>query len=370
MPRANLEALRDPDNGLTAEERWELMAAWWPYVRTTGYGRAMLEYLHDLFDITDITAESVAELCQRINEARRPGWFKTVLHNRANIDKALVIRWPGQPVKVDQALFRAVPILDHYAMASTRAELEELEKESGRSIQTLDQLLLAQADKLDSLAEQGIVAVKLFLAYQRTLQVDRYSKAEASRAFDRLWLSQKLDLTFQDLKPLQDFMTRRLIELAAEQELPIQVHTGLLEGNGNVLENSKPTLLTNLFLDFPDAKFDLFHAGYPWAGEVSALAKNFVNVYADLCWMSAVSPAFSARTLDEWIETIPANKILACGGDSNYVEGAYGHCKIARRIVADVLSRKVHEEYLSLTEAHWLAERLLRDNARELFRIE
>ncbi len=369
MPRENLEALRNPDNELTPQQRWALMADWWPYVRTTGYGRAMLEYLHELFGIVDVNADTVLELCRRINKARKPGWFRTVLKDRANIDKALVIRWPGQSVDVDTELFRAVPILDHYAMAGSRADLAELEKESGHSIQTLDQLMNAQEERLDAFAAKGIVAIKLFLAYQRTLQVDRYAKIEAARVFDRLWLSQKLDLTLQDLKPLQDFMIRRLIGLAAERGLPIQIHTGLQEGNGNVIEHSKPTLLTGLFLDFPDARFDVFHAGYPWAGEVAALAKNFANVYADLCWMPAVSPAFMARVLDEWIETIPANKILAVGGDSNYVEGAFGHCTIARRVVSDVLSRKVAGDYLTRTEAYWLADRLLRENACELFHL-
>jgi predicted TIM-barrel fold metal-dependent hydrolase len=370
MPRASLEAMRNPDNGLSQEERWALMAPWWPHASTTAYGRAMIEYMHELFGADDIDGDSVAALSRRIVAARQPGWYHTVLRERAGIDKALVIRWPGQPVDVDRELFRAVPILDHYATPATRADLEALEKEAGHAVQTLDQLMAAQEALLDAFAAKGIVAVKIFLAYQRTLQFDRCSKAEAARAFDRVWLSQRLDLTFEDLKPLQDFMTRRLVGLAAERGLPVQIHTGLQEGNGNHLEHSRPTLLTDLFLDHPGARFVLFHAGYPWAGAVAALAKNFPNVYADLCWMPAVSPAFAARTLDEWIETIPANKIFAVGGDSNYAEGAHGHCNRARLIACDVLGAKMAQGYLSGTEAKWLAARILRENARELFRLD
>jgi predicted TIM-barrel fold metal-dependent hydrolase len=369
MPRASLETMRNPDNGLSPEDRWALMAPWWPHARTTAYGRAMIEYMGDLFGETEIGDGTVTRLCLRIVAARKPGWYRTVLRDKARIDKALVIRWPGQHVDVDRELFCAVPILDHYATPSTRADLEALEKEAGHAIQTLDQLMAAQEALLETFAAKGIVAVKIFLAYQRTLRFDRPSQAEAARAFDRIWLSQKLDLTFADLKPLQDFMTRRLVGLAAERGLPIQIHTGLQEGNGNHLEHSKPTLLTDLILDYPDARFVLFHAGYPWAGEVSAMTKNFPNVYADLCWMPAVSPAFAARTLDEWIETIPANKIFAVGGDSNYVEGAYGHCNRARRVACDVLAGKVDQGYLTEAEARWMAGRILRENARELFKI-
>ncbi len=370
MPRASLEAMRNPHNGLLPGERWKLMEPWWPFACTTAYGRAMIEYMGELFGAGEINGETIAHLCLRIVSARQPGWYHTVLREKAGIDKALVIRWPGQSVDVDRELFRAVPILDHYATPSTRADLETLEKEAGHAIQTLDQLMAAQEALLDRFAAKGIVAVKIFLAYQRTLQFDRCAQAEAARAFDRIWLSQKLDLGFADLKRLQDFMTRRLVGLAAERGLPVQIHTGLQEGNGNRLENSKPTLLTDLILDHPKAQFVLFHAGYPWAGEVSAMAKNFPNVYADLCWMPAVSPAFAARTLDEWIETIPANKIFAVGGDSNYVEGAYGHCNRARRIVSDVLGAKVAQGYFTEGEAEWVAGRILRENARELFKID
>lgn len=368
MSREALEKLRQPGNGLSLEERWNLMAPYWPFAKTTGYGRAMTAYMRDLFGIDDINEATWAELSRRINDARsRPGWYRTVLKDKANIDCSLVITWPGEPVAVDRAFFRAVPILDHYAIPGTRAELEQLEKEAACSIQTLDQLLTAQETMLDAFTRQGIAAVKIFLAYRRTLRFDRVSKTEAARVFDRIWLSQTQDLAFDDLKPLQDFMTRTLIGRAAERGLPIQIHTGLQEGNGNYLANSNPTLLTNVIMEFSDARFDLFHAGYPFTGELAAMAKYFPNVSADLCWVQAISPHVFKRTLHEWLDTIPANKIFAGGGDSNYVEGAYGHCTLARRLVAEVLAERVEQGAMDRAGALWYAGRILRENAREFF---
>ena len=368
MSREALEKLRQPDNGLSLEERWNLMAPYWPFAKTTGYGRAMTAYMRDLFGIDDINETTWAELSRRINDARsRPGWYRTVLKDKANIDCSLVITWPGEPVAVDRAFFRAVPILDHYAIPGTRAELEQLEKEAACSIQTLDQLLTAQETMLDAFTRQGIAAVKIFLAYRRTLRFDRVSKTEAARVFDRIWLSQTQDLAFDDLKPLQDFMTRTLIGRAAERGLPIQIHTGLQEGNGNYLDNSNPALLTNVIMEYSDARFDLFHAGYPFTGELAAIAKYFPNVSADLCWVQAISPHVFKRTLHEWIDTIPANKIFAGGGDSNYVEGAYGHCTLARRLVAEVLAERVEQGAMDRAGALWYAGRILRENAREFF---
>ncbi len=369
MSREALEKMRDQSNGLSLEERWKLMAPYWPYAKTTGYGKAMCAYMRDLFDVEDINEDTYLTLCERIAEARKPGWYRHVLKERANIELSIVITWPGEPVDVDKELFRAAPVLDHFATPATRDDLEALERETGSSIQTLEQLMAAQEARLDAFKAQGIAAVKIFMAYHRTLDFAKTSQQEAARVFDRIWLSQKRQLSFEDLKPLQDFMTRRVIGLAADRGLPIEVHTGMQEGNGNYLRNSDPLLLTNVFLEFGDARFDVFHAGYPWTSHMAVLAKNFQNVYANLTWVPAISPRVFSRTLHEWIETIPANKIFAIGGDSNYVEGAYGHCILARDLAVDVLAEKVEEGYLTENEARWYLGLILRDNAKAFYRL-
>ncbi|NLF57949.1 MAG: hypothetical protein GX580_09945, partial [Candidatus Hydrogenedens sp.] len=88
MPRASLEAMRTPGNGLSDLERWTLMEPWWPHVRNTGYGAAMREYLSDLFGVAEISRDTVEDLCGRMRAERKPGWFHTVLREKARIDKA------------------------------------------------------------------------------------------------------------------------------------------------------------------------------------------------------------------------------------------------------------------------------------------
>ena len=370
MPQEALETMRDETNSLSLAERWNLMAPYWPYARTTGYGRAFVGYMRDLFGIVDVNEASYAELSARIAAAQRPGWHRKVLRDRARIDKAVVTTWPGEPVRSDRDLLLSAPIFDHYATVSTREELQALEKEAGQNIQTLGQLVQAQEAAVERMTRDGAVAAKIFLAYQRPLLFERVEHSHAEHVFDRVWLSQARDLAFEDVKPLQDFMTRRLVGLAAERGLPIQIHTGMQEGNGNYLTNAKPTLLTNLFLDFPDARFDVFHAGYPYWRETGVLAKYFPNVYADLAWLHAISPRSAATILDEWLEIVPSNKILGVGGDSNYVEGAYGHTQTARRVMCGVLTGKVENGYVSINEAQWLATRILRQNAVEALRLK
>jgi len=159
------------------------------------------------------------------------------------------------------------------------------------------------------------------------------------------------------------------IRRAIDHNLPLQVHTGLQEGTGNLLLNSHPLQLVNLFLEYPEARFDLFHAGYPFQSELATLGKNFQNVYLDLCWVHVISPWVARQTLHEWLETVPANKIFAFGGDYIFVEGAYAHSRMARTNVAEVLAEKVSSGYLTEAEAFTLAHMLLRDNAIRFFRL-
>lgn len=147
----------------------------------------------------------------------------------------------------------------------------------------------------------------------------------------------------------------------------MQVHTGLQEGNGNILANSNPLHLVNLFLEYPEQKFDLFHAGYPWQSEMATLGKNFANVFVDMCWLHVISPWVARQTLHEWIETVPSNKIFGFGGDYIFVEGAYAHAQMARADVAQVLTEKVETRYLTEDEAIGLARKILRENAKKFF---
>jgi predicted TIM-barrel fold metal-dependent hydrolase len=165
-------------------------------------------------------------------------------------------------------------------------------------------------------------------------------------------------------------MFHQIIQAAVERDMPIQIHTGLQEGNENLLANSNPLLLANLCLEYREAKFDLFHGGYPYLGEALALAKNFPNVYLDLCWLHIISPTAGRRMLHEAIETVPANKIFAFGGDFIIPEGAYGHCVLARQVTSRVLTEKVEEGYLTEEEALGLASCILRDNPAALFGLK
>jgi uncharacterized protein len=389
MAVADLEFLRDISEPFG--ERWAKFAAYWPHVRTTGYGRALVvaaRDLHGIEDIGDSTAEALAEKVARSN---RPGWYREVLRERARIAVSILDvqrnKLPGEAgfrdvmeADVDPDLFVRSVRFERFIMPRSRKDLRGLETATDVAIHSLDDLVEALEVGFERVKARGqMVAVKNALAYVRSLVWERTSHHDAEAAFlkatshvDELRERRypEMGASWTETKPLQDYMMHQTIRLAIEHGLPMQIHTGLQEGNGNVLTHSRPTDLTNLFLEYPEARFDLFHAGYPWSGEVAALAKNFPNVYADLCWVHVISPTVGRRVLREWIETIPSNKILAFGGDYLFPEGAYGHAVLARQGVARVLAETVEDGYLGEADALALVPKLLHDNGAELFGLK
>ena len=105
-------------------------------------------------------------------------------------------------------------------------------------------------------------------------------------------------------------------------------------------------------------------------GEFGVLGKYFPNVWLDMAWLHIISPHGARRALAEWLELVPANKIIGFGDDYSVVEKVYGHMKMARENLALVLAAKVERDEMSRSQALFIAERIMRDNAAELYRIE
>ncbi|MBQ2763575.1 MAG: amidohydrolase family protein, partial [Firmicutes bacterium] len=157
---------------------------------------------------------------------------------------------------------------------------------------------------------------------------------------------------------------------ANKRHIPFQIHTGLQEGSENIITNADPTLLANIFMQYRDVDFDVFHMGYPYQDHVSALAKVFPNVYIDMCWAHIISPTASINALVEWVDSVPLSKISAFGGDYCFIDGVAGHQFMARENVSRALAIKVKEGVFGVDEAKHFGKMLFYDNPKKLFHLE
>lgn len=356
-------------------KRWALAEPYWHAAKSTGYGRALAIAARDIYGVTAIDSKTIGGLNEKFTAARAAGGHhRRVLRDLGKI--AVCVRdgyYSEEQTCPDPYVFamRTDPFIHvtHYKHARAMAEqvgmtahdLADWKEVTRRHIQRV----------LDGRGRA--VCLKSGLAYLRSLRYEKTAAADAEREFSRLFedrnlpewrAGSRLDATFEN--HMQHFVCK----VADELGLTYQIHSGIQEGNGNILSDSNPVLLSNLFLEYGNVKFDIFHMGYPYVTELGTLAKNFPNVYIDMCWGHIINPESARRALVEWLDGVPANKISAFGGDYGFVDGVYGHQYLARRNVAAALATKVEDGSFDLDRAREIAEWVFVRNPRRLFHLE
>lgn len=206
----------------------------------------------------------------------------------------------------------------------------------------------------------GCVCLKSALAYDRTLDFRSRSKRTAERVFGK----PQSNVAPDELRAFGDFVFDHICKLAARYDLPIQNHTGL-----GKLGGSNPMNLIPMIEAHPETKFVLFHGGYPWIEEVAALSHNYANVYVDLCWLPVICTSACERALHSLIEAARDSSRITWGGDSWLVTESYAGSLAMRHVLTRVLSDKVADGYLPEHRARRLAERILSENAKELYKL-
>ncbi len=369
----DLDVVRNPD--ASPERRWRAFEPFWNSARLTGYGQALRIAIRDIYGVDRISRTSLQTINREIEAANRPGLYEEILIRRSNIAYAVLDDyWNAKPVRPDPRFFVCARKFDRFIAPQSASDIRNLERLTDVSITDLAGLKRAMETSFEQSLDIGMVTVKSTLAYNREIHYAEVPERDAESSLESMLKATSVpsadfrSRVERPFRPLEDHMFHHLIGLAAAHDVPVQIHTGLHAGNGNFIENSKPTHLTNLFFLFPQVRFDLFHMSYPYQGEAAAIAKVFANVYIDLCWAHIISPSASRRALHEMLDTVPANKIFGFGGDYRYPELSYAHAKMARQNIARVLAEKVGEGSCSEEEALELGRKLLHDNPDALFR--
>ncbi len=359
--------------GTKLDEKWLAAKEGWANIRTTAYGRSVLISAKELFGIDDLNDQTYAELSRRIQESHKKGYYETILKEKSKIDACLIMEYnTSNPRDVEHegpCNFRRFFVYDRYVSFFGYDKMNS-RFGVGKKISSLK----AYESFVDSIFEQdvklGIQGAKFGIAYYRTLKFEDVPREKAEAVFEKMKANPQQLFPFEEAKPLQDYTFFHLLSLCDKYKLPVQIHTGLQTGSGNEITNANPAGLAKAFFKFPGVKFCLLHAGYPYGGEMATLAKNFPNVYIDMAWSALISPAYTKRYLQEFIETVPNNKIMAYGGDSQTVEGAYGAAVLARETVASTLIQMVRESYLTEQEALDVAKKILRENAINIYNLK
>ena len=255
--------------------------------------------------------------------------------------------------------------------------IEALQRATDIDILSLGDLVRALNANIDAFRETGMLAAfKIGIAYQRDLVINDSSSYDAERAFTRIRNRKAFYDGIQhnsgavnagEARPLADYLFHCLMQRANEEDTPVQIHTGYLAGNWGSLAGTRALNLIPVFEKYRHVRFDIFHASWPWASELGAIAKNYPNVYPDMCWAWAMNPAESERALGEWLDGVPFNKIFGYGADTRLPWCNVGYSMQARIGIARVLGHKVKAGYYSEPTAEEVASAIMLRNGEEFY---
>lgn len=350
------------------EERWQILKGVLARTRNVSYWRHNLVMYQELFGLQDeeLTDENWAAVNEQIHQrSQDPNWYDHVTREVCRLaTQVRNIPWfeDWEP-EYFTAVLRMEPALELHR----RGTRERLEKHLDRSLTDLETLKRALADLTEEYRQRGAVGIKLAHAYGRTLDSQPVSVSTADRIFERAL--QGDELGWDSIKQFQDHLIFFLAELAGDMGLVFQIHTGV-QSNWGHIPDSNPLHLLPLLRRYRQTRFDLFHAGYPFSREMGMLGKHYPNVWLNMCWMYVIAMEGSRQTLSEWIDLVPAERLLGFGSDVGWPEMIYAHLVMARSCIADVLATKVERDFLSRTAARDLAQMMLVDNPTQLYGLD
>lgn len=351
-------------------EEWDSLKRFLDKVKGRAFYRSLFRALKELYDFNSskINEDNWKKLSRRITEAyKEKNWQKKILKHKANIELIIWDQfWEIGNTQVDREIFRPVLRIDPFLIGYNRKARTQdgvspysYAEKIKFKVQTFDDYLDFIAFTIEKNKNEGSVAIKCAIAYERSIDFQPVEKEEAKRVFD---FSEDC-LSEAAKKLFGDYIMHFIIERAIRHNLPIQFHTGLAR-----LEGSNPMNLVNLISRYPNAKFVLFHGGYPWTSQTCAIAFTYHNVYLDLVWLPLLSPEVAMRVLHEWIEMVDGDR-FTWGGDCWTAEEAYGAFLTAKEVVSRVLTRKIERGYLTQETALDITWKIFRNNAIQLYNL-
>jgi uncharacterized protein len=359
------------DRSVPFEQRYERFAEIYAKSNMTSYARAMEQGLKLSWGIDKIDLPSLKKLEKDI--AGRSQSFCDQLLEKHQI-KAMIVDTDidpyvsGQSGQYSEKCRFAFPLPKYHNIHSVN-DLQPIERQTGRKINTLADYLEGFEQYLKKCIDFGVVCMKDQTAYRRIIHYENPARADAERVFNQI-ISRPRDIFGDDqVRVLDDWLFHHFMQLAGKYKLPVQLHTGHMAGIRNDIAKTNAVHLTNVLEMYPEVQFDLFHGNWPYMGELLFLGKNYPNVFIDLCWVQTVDPLYSVELMKRALVTVPHTKIMAFGGDTIRPEWTVGYLDQARDNTAYALSEMLDSGWLSLSEAKRIAEDWFFNNPNSLFRL-
>lgn len=365
MSPVELEKVFSPD--IDPIHKWNIVAPYWDYVKSTGYGRAVELTVHTLYGVSGLSESTVPIIQRKYDETVKKGFYQTVLQDYCRIESCQV-NYLGRPFSespYSTLLMQDISILGMHVGPDINGYAEP----AGVTVKDLNDWHRVIDWWFDTYGKYA-VAVKSQAAYSRGLDYGDATAEDAAPVFLKRLNNEPL--TAEERKTMEDHLFWYCVRKAAEHALPVKIHTGYYAGHNNmplgrVAQN--PHQVTDLCRKARDVTWVFMHIGYPYYEEMIAAAKHYTNCHIDMCWGWILSPVASQNFLKQYLVTAPVNKVYSFGADYIFVEMVIGHAQLGRIGITNTLCDLVEEDWITLDTALELVEMVMRQNARTTFTL-
>ncbi len=357
------------DQSISLEKRWATLKPYWERIKFGSYARAALITAKKVYGFDDINDDTYKPLSDAIASANKPGIYKHILCDMCNIKVSLT--QCGRIVN-DVPLKSVMPAYV-FSEIHSRKQLEEI---SGCYFGELPANLGEYESKVKELFKnwktEGAVGFKIRIVNNMPPDIKSaeklYSDLLAGKNIPPV-LTPRDSLNQQQSIPnhLSNYLLHKVIDFAEELDLPVAVHAGIW---GDFRELDSKFMLT-LAPAHPRVKFDLYHLGSPSIRDTIVIGKNLPNVFLNLCWTHIISQTQTQSGIDELLDQVPVNKIIAFGGDySRPVEKVVGHLEMAREDFAIVFARRIERGLMGLEDAKHILKLWFYDNPVRIYNLK
>lgn len=367
MPRGKLR--RFLSAGVDPMHKWRLLEPYWPAVRQTGFAQAIEATVQGLWDIPSLNRRNVKRLQSAYEATRRPGFYRQVLIDKANIQSCQVdsLTETFHTSNDPSLLMQDLSIMK----MQMNLAVDKLAGTAGIQVTALDDWHDVIRWWFDHYGPYA-AAIKSQGAYLRGLDYKRVDSERAAPVFSKLLQSRYTSKAQKRL--LQDHLFWFCVDEATARGLPVKLHTGVLWSPNNDRRrpdvSRHPAQVAELCRASPETDFVLLHIGFPHWREMIQVAASHANAHLEMSWAWILDPGAAKDFLKSYLLSAPADRLLTFGGDYMVVENVLGHATLARRGIANALADLVEESEISQLTALDLVEPLMNGNARRIFRLE
>lgn len=218
--------------------------------------------------------------------------------------------------------------------------------------------------------KSGVVGLKFLLACARNSYCEKVEEKEGFQLFERARRGESAAYT-----RFQDLLVWHIMRKSVEHNLPVQWHFSIIDP---YVEYSDCLNIAEMIRDpqVGKAKIVILHGGYPRHdhAELMALAGGLIpnNVYIDISGRIIFNnhPRILAGILRKWLEKPMLWDKILYGSDVLWGERyIYVGSRVGRDAVYFALKGMLEDEIIDENTAIDIARKLLRENAKKLYRL-